>query len=137
MGNMRRVPRLLLVGAAVLAVSGCGSSHHATPATSPARIVQGDVSRTARAFAGWRRLPPAGPVCVDTRGGPPTARATRDYIYPSQQDYSNIPYMYPDRGDPHVTHFVSVGIANKTRVKFPNADAVLRRLALRAIRATG
>ena len=45
--------------------------------------------------------------------------------------------MYPDRGDPHVTHFVSVGIANKTRVKFPNADAVLRRLALRAIRATG
>ena len=45
--------------------------------------------------------------------------------------------VYPDRADPHVNHFVFVGIANKTRVKFPNADAVLRRLALRAIRATG
>jgi hypothetical protein len=200
-------------------------------------------------FAGWRRLPPASPVCVDTRAGPPTALATRDYLYPPHQDYGKIPYpynevvvsaayratadaarhvagyarpdelqcaraavakylhrvihhfiarpiclshghcihppkkftrccsvritpglprwlvgvvgpqargyrevdnpvfgfpsiyrlsvMYPDRGDPHVTHFVSVGIANKTRVKFPNADAVLRRLALRAIRATG
>jgi hypothetical protein len=45
--------------------------------------------------------------------------------------------MYPDRGNPHVTHFVFVGIANKTRVKLPHADSVLRRLALRAIRATG
>ncbi len=243
---------LLVAGAAVLAASACGASHHATSATTPARIAQADVSRIDRAFAGWRRLPPASSVCVDTRGGPPTARASRDYIYPPHQDYGNIPYpynevvvsagyratadaarhvagyarpaelrcthaavvkflhrltrrdrrfldrricisrghclhqpkkftrccsaritpglpswlvgvvgrqargyrevdnpvfgfpwiyrlsvMYPDRGNPHVTHFVSVGIANKTRVKFPNADAVLRRLALRAIRATG
>ena len=45
--------------------------------------------------------------------------------------------MYPDRRDPHVARFMSVGIANEARVKLPNADAVLRRLALRAIHATG
>jgi hypothetical protein len=46
-------------------------------------------------------------------------------------------FMYPDRGNPHVSDLVFVAIANKTRVKFPNADAVLRKLALRAIRANG
>ena len=45
--------------------------------------------------------------------------------------------MYTDRGDPHVTRLGFVGIANKARIKYPNADAALRKLALRAIRATG
>jgi len=45
--------------------------------------------------------------------------------------------MYTDRGDPHVTRLVFVGIANKARIKYPNADAALRKLALRAIRASG
>jgi hypothetical protein len=242
---------VLLAGAAVLAVSGCGSSGHSSTTGTPASVVQGDVSRLDRAFHGWRRLPPIQKrVCPDTAGGPLAASASRNYIYPPHQDYGNIPYpynevivqagyrtdaahhvaayarpdelrcthtavvkflhrltrgdrrfldrricishghclhqpkrftrccsvritpglpswlvgvvgrnargyrevdnpllgfpwiyklavMYPDRGNPHVTRLVYVAIANKTRVKFPNADAVLRRLALRAIRATG